>query len=174
MILTQIELDQIKKEVRYEPETGHFFYNETKYLERRFPAEMAAPRPLKVSHYKDERADKVYGNHKKYVGVYVIGRVVNAAHLALYLITGHWPEAVRYTTGDWGDISAPNLRPITRSEQTTSAAMSRHEGMGRKLPPNIYGTSAGQFVAKKGDKRTREYESVREAVQAMQKGKWLA
>lgn len=175
MILTQIELDQIKKEVRYEPDTGLFFYNETTYLERRHHFEMAVAQPVKVSHYKDQRADKIYGKGKRqYVGVYVLQRVVNAAHLALYFITGHWPEAVKYKSGDWGDLTAPNLIPITRSQQTTEAAMARYEGMGRKLPPNVYGTSNGWFVGKRGNKRTKEYESVREVLQAIRLNRWLA
>lgn len=174
MILTQIELDQIKQQVRYEPETGHFYYNETLYLERRFQEEMAAPKPLKVSHLKDQRADKIYGNKKPYVGVYVLNRVINAAHLALYFLTGHWPEAVRYKSGDWGDMSKDNLIPITRSQQTTEAAMARYEGFGRTLPPNVYGTSAGKFVGRKGNKKTKEYESVREVLQAIRLGRWLA
>ena len=176
MILTQIELDQIKKEVRYEPESGHFFYNQDKYLERRFKEQMAAPKPLKLSHKKDDRADKIYGKliGKQYVGVYVLGRVVNAAHLALFFLTGHWPEAVKFVTGDWGDVSKGNLVPRTRSQQTTEAAQARYEGLQRKLPPNVYGTSAGWFVGRKGDKRTKEYESAREVVQAMNHGKWLA
>lgn len=174
MILTQIELDQIKKAVRYDPETGFFFYNETKYLERRFTEQMAAPKPLKVSYQANERADKIYGKRKQYVGVYVLSRVVNAAHLALFFITGHWPEAVRYKNGDWGDLTAPNLIPISRSEQTTQAAMARYEGFCRTLPPNVYGTSAGKFVGRKGDKKTKEFESVREVLQAIRLGRWLA
>ena len=178
MILTQIDLDEIKKQVRYEPITGYFFYISDRFLERRFPVEMAAPKPLKRAHSAGDRADKIYGKDKQYVGVYVVlrnkGRVVNAAHLALYFITGHWPEAVKYKTGDWGDISKDNLIPITRSQQTTEAANARYEGMGRKLPPNVYGTSSGWFVGRKGEKRTKEYESVREVLQAIRLNRWLA
>lgn len=174
MILTQIELDQIKKEVRYEPETGHFFYLADRFIARRFEKEMAAPKAMIRAHSAGDRADKIYGKGKAYVGVYVLSRVVNAAHLALYFITGHWPEAVRYRNGDWGDLVATNLEPRTRSQQTTEAAAMRYEGLPRKLPSNVYGTSAGWFVGRKGDKRTREYESVREVVQAMNQGKWLS
>lgn len=172
MILTQIELDQIKAQVQYDPVTGHFTYTKDLYLDRRFPEQMAAPKPLKLSHRAGDRADKIYG--KSYVGVYVLKRVVNAAHLALYFLTGHWPEAVKFRNGDWGDIVGGNLEPRTRSQQTTEAAMARYEGQQRKLPPNVYGTSAGWFVGRKGDKRTKEYESAREVVQAMQRDKWLA
>ena len=174
MILTQIELDKIKRHVRYEPETGHFYYLEDRFLERRFQEEMAAPKVLKKAHSAGDRADKQYGRRKPYIGVYVLDRVINGAHLALYFLTGHWPEAVKFKTGDWGDLTAPNLIPITRSTQTTEAAKARYEGLPRKLPLNVYGTSAGKFVGRKGSKRTREYESVREVEQAMRLGKWLA
>jgi hypothetical protein len=173
MILTQIELDKIKKQIRYEPETGQFFYLEDRFLERRFQKEMAAVKKLKVAHRAGDRADKIYGKHKQYVGVYVLDRVVNAAHLALYFITGHWPEAVRFKTGDWGDMTKDNLIPITRSEQTTAAALARHEGSGRKLPTNVYGTSSGKFVGRVGDKRTKEFESVRETLQAIRLKRWI-
>ena len=172
MILTQIELDQIRTQVRYEQDTGHFFYIKDLFLERRFEKEMAAPKPLKVSHRANDRADKIYG--KQYVGVYVLKRVVNAAHLALFFQTGHWPEAVKFKNGDWGDITATNLIARTRSQQTTEAAQARYEGLPRKLPPNVYGTSGGWFIGRKGTQRTKEYESAREVVQAMNKGKWLA
>lgn len=174
MILTQIELDKIKKEVRYEPETGHFFYITERWLVRRHHMPMATQPKPKKAHEMGQRADKIYGKKKQYVGVYVIGRVVNAAHLALYFITGHWPEAVKYRNGDWGDLTAPNLEPRTRSEQTTLAAHARYEGFGRKLPPNVYGTSGGWFVGKMGTKRTREYESVREVLQAIRLNRWLS
>jgi hypothetical protein len=176
--LTQVELDQIKKQVRYEPDTGRFYYLTDRYVERRFPAEMAAPKAPKLVHSAGDQADKIYGRRKQYVGVYVMlrgeGRVINAAHLALYLVTGHWPEAVRYRSGDWGDMTASNLEPRTRSQQTTDAATARYEGSGRKLPPNVYGTSAGWFVGKKGNQKTKEFESVREVLQAIRLNRWLS
>lgn len=171
MILTQIELNEIQRQVGYEPDTGHFFYLNDRTVERQFKSDMAVPKQPKIAHKAGDRADKIYAN--QYVGVYVLKRVINAAHLALYFITGHWPEAVKYRNGDWGDIMAHNLSPITRSQQTTEAAMARYEGFQRKLPANIYGTSAGKFVAKRGSRKTKEFESVREAIQAMEKGRWL-
>lgn len=179
-MLTQIELDAIKKQVRYEPETGHFYYLQDKYLVRKFPEQMAAPKKPKLSHSAGERADKQYGKVKPYIGVYVHldterhgPRVVNAAHLALYFLTGHWPESVRFRNGDWGDLTASNLEPRTKSQQTTVAATMRYEGSGRKLPPNVYGTSAGKYVGKVGNRKTREFESVREVLQAIRLGRWI-
>ena len=171
MILTQIELDQIMQEVSYIPETGEFVYNQDLLLSRRYKKPMAVEKPPKISHKAGDRADKIYAN--KYVGVYVLKRVVNAAHLALYFMEGHWPEAVKFRNGDWGDITAPNLESRTRSQQTTEAAMARYDGFERTLPPNVYGTSSGKFIGRRGRRRTREYESAREVVQAIGQDKWL-
>lgn len=176
MLLTQIEFDEIKRQVRYEPETGEFFYKEDRWLERKFPTDdpqkvRVVPQPKKKAHNAGDRADKIYSG--KYVGVYVLGKVLNAAHLALYFITGHWPEAVKYRNHTWDDLRAANLEPITRSQQATEAANARYEGQERGLPKNIYVTSNGKFIARVGDKTTKPYESVREAVQAKEKGRWL-
>ena len=173
MELTQIELDQIKKQIRYDGETGHFFYLQDRFIQRKFAEEMASPKPPKKVHSAGDRADKQYGQRKPYIGVYVLDRVINAAHLALFFLTGHWPEAVKYRNGDWGDMTAPNLEPRTRSQQTTEAAQARYEGQSRKLPANIYATSSGHYVAKKGNLKSKEYESIREAVQALNQGRWL-
>lgn len=173
MRITDEELVQIKEQIRYEPETGEFFYTANRFIERKFdPARpMAVRRPPKLAHSEGQRADKEYSG--TYIGVYVLGRVFNAAHMALFFINGAWPEAVQYKDHTWDNLAASNLVAITKSEQATKAASARYEGSERKLPPNIYVCSNGEFIARKGKLRTKQYESVREAVQALNKGRWI-
>lgn len=173
MQISDADLQFIKEQIAYDRETGEFTYTCNRFIDRKFDPDNppVVKKPPKLGHAAGERADKVYSG--TYVGVYLLGKVFNAAHMALFFINGAWPEAVRYKNGTWDDLRADNLVAITRGEQASFAANARYEGNERKLPPNIYVCSNGEYIARKGKKRSKQFESVREAVQALQKERWV-
>lgn len=176
MILTQIQLDQIKQEVRYDGELGQFFYLKDRLLPFK-PRNLDPDKqrvvtpPPKVAHRAGDRADKVYGG--QFIGVYVLGKVLNAAHLALYFITGDWPEAVQFRDQNWRHLQQNNLAPITKSEQARLAATARYQEHERDLPPNVYGTSSGKFIGRVGDRRTAQFKTVKQVLMAIDMKRWV-
>ena len=182
-------VEQVLQQVNYDPETGEFRYLSERWVDRKFAFQKAVdPKPVRVQ-VSGERADKVYGEIRPFVGVYLIvgekvvslaGKaqirnvmsVVPGASRAIYITDGYWPGAVLYADGDFKNIRRANLTPITKSDLGARAAEKTHKHE-RALPPNVYGLSSGKFIGRKGKNKTIPYETSSEAAMAVATGLWV-
>lgn len=174
-------LEEVKEQVAYDAETGEFTYLQERWIKRKFFDKAVEPKPT-LAQSANTRADKVYGEIRPFVGVYIrtgytpkhtpAMAVVSASSLAIYLTTGNWPDAVLYKDGDWRNIRFDNLTAITQSELGAFAAVKTHKHE-RTLPSNVYGTSGGQFIGRKGKRKTIVYDTPSEAAYAVATNLWV-
>ena len=180
---------EVLEQVNYDPDTGEFRYLSERWVDRKFAFQKAVePKPVRVQ-VAGERADKEYGTIRPFIGVYIIigtmeklianklvlrnvMKVVSASALAVYITDGYWPGAVLFADGNYKNIRRANLTPITKSDLGCLAAENTHKHE-RSLPPNVYGTSSGKFIGRKGKRKTLIYTTSTEAASAVSNNQWV-
>lgn len=179
--------EQVLRQVSYDPVSGIFAYLNDRYVTRRFHFQRAVePKPRLVQKVGD-RADKAYGD--SFIGVYLqVGwhegqqdgqtvrkptmAVLSATGLAILICDGYWPDAVLFEDSDWRNCKRSNLKPITQSEQGRLAGLAAHP-IARQLPRNVYGTSSGRFIGRRGRNKTEQFDTPEEARQSVEEENWV-
>ncbi len=106
---TTIDLEQCRQMLRFEPETGAFFW-----LHR---ADVKAAWNAK---YAGTRAGTI--NKSGYRTISILKKLVYAHHLAWLFIHLHWPEAlVDHENGDRDDNRPRNLRPANGMQNAANS-----------------------------------------------------
>ena len=93
--------------------------------------------------------------------------VINLAKGVHFMMTGEEVEVAVFK----GSRSYSNIVAMTKAQQTAQAAS--HLRKERVLPPNIYATSGGQYVAKRGKHKTAKCGSVEEALEKLNNEEWI-
>jgi hypothetical protein len=97
-----LELAELKRQLRYEPETGKFFW-----LVRNSNRQMIG----------DEAGPKNRNSHG-YQTINVGGVAYKAHRLAWFYITGEWPDQIDHINGVRDDNRIENLRNVTGQQNT--------------------------------------------------------
>lgn len=98
---------------------------------------------------------------------YVPGHgMVSLAKAVYFMTTGIEPEIAVFK----GPHLFSNIVVMTRAEQASAAAGGARKE--RLLPPNVYGTSDGMFIGRKGKNKTAKCESAAEAANLVAKEAW--
>lgn len=71
-----------------------------------------------------------------------------------------------------GVISGGTIEVMSKSNRSRKASELRPMPE-RLLPRNVYATSGGRFIGRKGALKTMEYDSAQEALNAVKNGNWL-
>lgn len=134
-----ITVEEVKRHVHYDPDTGHF----TRLIRtgRR--------------HHVGDRADYLAG---RYRGVTIMGERFLAHRLAVFYMTGKWPEyVVDHLDRDCQNNAWENLAPCTQSQNLQNQGVRAKNSTGTK---NLYKTRSGKYRAQKmvnGELRASPY-----------------
>lgn len=145
----KITLEEVQKDLRYDPDDGNFYW--------------VNPKPGRPS---DRPAG--FRNHQGYVTITYNGAKIQAQRLAFLFMTGDWPKGmVGYKDGDPVNNSWNNLKIITNKERTQKFIESLRDHTAKQKKE-----FAGQ-VQKKVRKPTFSHAEVHQAVEEFIKGKEL-
>jgi len=106
--------EYLKTILRYEPETGYFFWL------------VAKSRNVKVG----DRAGQSQGNNYWHVMIDNVHYYSSA--LALFYVTGEWPERVDHADRDQSNDKYNNLRPCNRGQNRHNAKVNSNSESGAK------------------------------------------
>lgn len=131
--ITHIPLSLVKELVRYEPETGVFFWVSGRLIGKR-------------ADYKSGVGKKNASRNPGGRYLKIDGHNIGANRVAVLLMTGRWPELqVDHENGNRQDNRWANLREATHSQNNMNKRCYRSNKLGLK---GIIETSPGKFRAK--------------------------
>lgn len=128
-----LEQTALKERLRYEPETGHFYW----VLPSKFHSEKVGA-----------LAGTVTATHsgKAYVNISIDGRKYKRSRLAILFMTGRWPEQqVDHINGNSCDDRWCNLREATPQQNAWNHKKRKKPST---LPMGVRTAASGRFVAR--------------------------
>ncbi len=141
MTCSQSNIDELRRLVKYCPETGAIHRLGWVYHGRKF---IPYPEPKLVSGT----------NPLGYVQVRIGGETYLGHRLAWFLVHGEWPEVIDHINGNRADNRLANLRNVTQAENTQNVLRARSHNSTGFLGVS-FESDRGKFVAAVGHEGKR-------------------